>query len=873
MRTTIRLVLSCAFLCSQLVGAWAFIGTDRQRDEEQSTTAMTSPGTGTLFGITRNGAVNMCPLKHTTVNASVSGYVARVSVEQIYENPLKDKIEAVYTFPLPDDSAVDKMTMTIGDREIIGSIKKKEEAKNIYENAKQQGKTAALLEGERPNVFTQSVANVEPGLPVRVKLQYVQLLPFESGKYSFVFPTVVGPRFMPGSPIGESGSGWSPDTTGVRDASRISPPVAPKGMRSGHDISIVVNLSAGMKIGEITSPMHAISVTRSDAESAVVSLQQKNEIPNRDFILNWQVSEDQVRSGYLCHKEGDDGYFALMLVPPTKVLPAQIAPRELVFVVDTSGSMSGQPIAKVRDALSYAVDQLNSRDTFRIIAFANSVRDFADEPLPATAQNKDKAHSYISRLEGTGGTWMAPAVQHACELPAAENRLRIVSLMTDGYIGNDDQIITMVKSLRGKSRWFPFGVGTSVNRHLIDAVANTGGGAPEFVLLGDDGNKVAAKFYKRIAAPVLTDVELKFEGVKVSEVLPPSVSDVWDQRPLYFVGKYRAAGKGFAVLTGFQAGKPYIQRLAITLPATQTANSALPSVWGRAKVSAISEIPALAHSDLGERAITNVALTHHLVTQYTSFVAVEEKTVNEPGKPPRKLVVPVEMPQGVSWKGFEAQGDISGFSGGRAGGIGVSSLSVGNLSSRSSAAGGTVLHSLDLTAAGGGNSISIAGPVLAAGGGSASARGGSLTFDARSAIAANGSVNTSGGGGSGGNSGSMLLNSGSLLSTGWVRSGPSGVYQMTSTPEGSPLPPIPGPDKLDTKLQQAIIDALIDDTYDSASVNIRIRVDAKNQKSIDLKKFGLLNIKTEGGTISGTIKFIMLKALADDADVIALMLG
>jgi Ca-activated chloride channel family protein len=601
-----------------------------------------------------------------------------------------------------------------------------------------------------------------------------------------------------------------------------------------------VNLNAGMKIGEITSPMHAVSITRAGPESAVVSLQQKSEIPNRDFILQWQVSDEQLRSGYLCHKVGDDGYFALMLVPPARVLPTQIAPRELVFVVDTSGSMFGAPIAKVRDALSYAIDQLDLQDTFRIIAFANSVRDFADQPLPATELNKDKAHRYIRGLEGSGGTWMAPAVRHACELPAEENRLRIVSLMTDGYIGNDDQIITMVKSLRGKSRWFPFGVGTSVNRYLIDGVANTGGGAPEFVLLNDNGKKVAEKFYKRIAAPVLTDVQLQFEGVRVQEVMPPSVSDVWDQRPLYFVGKYTEAGKGFVVLSGFQAGKPYSQRLAVNLPAAQPANSALPSVWGRMKVSAISDIPALAKSDLGKRAITNVALTHHLVTQYTSFVAVEEKTVNEPGKPQRKLVVPVEMPQGVSWKAFEGNGEA------------------GNVKLYGASGG----HSLSAGAASG---VRISGSVLAAGGGGA--RYGSQ-IDA-SALLNAGNINTSGGGGSGGsiniNGGGSITVNGCLAS-----SGVPGTYEPA---DGSPLPPVPGPEKLDTKLQQAIIDALIDDTFESASVNIRVRIDGKNQKTIDFKKLGLSNIRVDGGTVSGTIRFVRLKALADHDDVISLMLG
>jgi Ca-activated chloride channel family protein len=634
---------------------------------------------------------------------------------------------------------------------------------------------------------------------------------------------------MPGAPTGQAGSGWSPDTTQVRDASRVSPPVSPEGKRAGHDISIVVHLNAGMKIGTITSAQHEVSVKRSGESAAEVSLLEKESIPNRDFVLKWQVSENELKSGYLCHRAKDSGYFALMIVPPAKIVPQEIAPRELVFVVDTSGSMSGEPIAKVRQTMDYAIDRLDPKDTFRIIAFANSVRDFADVPLPATPQNKDKAHGYIRGLEGSGGTWMAPAVAHACKLPAAENRLRIVSLMSDGYIGNDDEIITMVRMLRAKSRWFPFGVGSSVNRYLIDSVAKSGGGEPDFVLLNSDGKVAAEKFYKRIAAPVLTDVRLKFEGVKVSQVYPASVADVWQQKPLYFVGKYDAAGKGYAVLSGFRAGQPYSERLAIDLPAVENGNTALPSVWARAKVAAISEVPRLAQSPLGIHTITNVALAHHLVTKYTSFVAVEEKTVTEPGKPPRKLVVPVEMPQGVSWEYFRD----------------------GNFIDASGAAGGTLMSSANALSIGGASGgITISGPVLAAGG-----AGGTLSL--------NGSINTAGGGGGGsyGVSSSLTLPTagslrtfGDLTNSGTIAATGGHISLMCgSESELTGYTPIsiPDPTKLDEELQSAMVDAILNDTYETNMVHVRVVMNS-SQKA-DWQKYGMTNIKAEGDTISGTI--------------------
>lgn len=612
---------------------------------------------GNLIAIGKDGKpAGPCPLKHTDVNVEISGFVSHVTVKQVFENPFKEKIEAIYTFPLSADGAVYEMYMKVGDKTIRGEIKRREEARRIYEEARDQGKVASLLDQERPNIFTQSVANIVPGARVEITIKYVELIPYADGKFTFSFPMVVGPRFMPGNPTGKEGTGWAPDTTEVPDASKISPPVTPPDTRAGHDVSLTVSLNAGMAIQEITSKLHEVDIVKSNADkNANITLKNKQTIPNKDFVLEYSVAQDEVKSGFLVHKDGNTGYLALMLIPPKKVKPEQIAPKEMIFVIDRSGSQSGQPIGKAKETMNYILKNMNPNDTFNVIDFSNQVHVMFETPQKNTPEIMEKAKAYIATLEGNGGTWMAPAVEAACSTPADANRLRIVTFMTDGYVGNDFVIIDMVKKLRGNSRWFPFGTGNSVNRFLLDNMARLGGGEAEYILLNDPGEEVAKKFYSRISTPVLTDIKIDFGGLAVEEIFPRETSDLWDQKPLYFRAKYAKAGKGVITLTGFYGGKPYEQKLEIALPKTETANSVLSPIWARAKVDMLID-QNLAGAQNGtidnelKEEIVKVALEHKIMTQYTSFVAVEETVITEGGKP-KTVTVPVEMPDGVSYEG------------------------------------------------------------------------------------------------------------------------------------------------------------------------------------------------------------------------------
>ena len=600
-------------------------------------------GSGALDAIAPDGtALGGCPLEHTDVHATVSGFVARVVVTQTFRSTFAEPVEALYTFPLSERAAVDAMTMRVGDRVIAGEIQRREDARRTYEAAKAAGKVASLLDQERSNVFTQAVANLMPGAKIEIRIEYVEALDFEAGTFSLVVPTVVGPRFSP---------------PGTRDADAVTPPVTPEGTRAGHDLSITVDLDAGVPIGDVSSPLHAIDVTRPAPGRNRVVLRGQREIPNRDFVLRWAVSGDALQSGYLTHRPGaGDGYVSLVLLPPRRVTAETAAPKEMVFVIDRSGSQMGAPLDKAKEAMRWALDHMNPNDTFQVVDFGSTSDVLFPAPQPASAEMRRRARAYIDALQANGGTMMAEAIERVCAMPADAHRLRIVTFMTDGYVGNDLEVLGLVERLRATSRWFPFGTGNSVNRFLIDGMARLGGGEAEYVLLNASGAEVGRRFHERIASPVLTDVRVEWQGLDVVDVLPGAQGDVWAERPLVIHARYRSAGTGQVVLTGFQQGRPYRQVVPIVLPEREPANDAIASIWARAKVEALTtqDLAALQSGTFPkplEEQIVAVALAHRLSTPFTSFVAVEERVVNESGRS-RRVRVPVEMPDGVRYEGI-----------------------------------------------------------------------------------------------------------------------------------------------------------------------------------------------------------------------------
>ncbi|MGZ3708797.1 MAG: VIT domain-containing protein, partial [Bdellovibrionota bacterium] len=503
MRTKVHSFLAAAVALAGVSNL--FSPTPAAGQRTRRTMAEPNAAPGTLMSLPHDGQIGrLCPLVHTDVKAEISGPLAGVTVEQQFQNPFEQKIEAVYVFPLPADAAVDDMTMHIGDRIVRGKIKPKEEARAIYEAARQAGQLAGLLDQERPNVFIQAVANIRPGESVKIIIHYVETIKYEDGNYAFSFPMVVGPRYNP---------------RGTPNTANINPPVTPQGTRAGHDISVQVSIDAGVPINIVRSLTHDVDVQKTGASKAVITLRNKSELPNKDFVLQYDVSGAKIADAVMTHRDSRGGFFTMILQPPARVPADEITPKELVFVLDTSGSMSGFPIEKAKETMSLALEGLHSRDRFNLITFSGDTYVLFPHPVPATAENLARAKEFLASRRGSGGTEMMKAIRTALEPSDQQDHIRVVCFMTDGYVGNDLEIIGEVKK-HPNARVFAFGIGSSVNHFLLDQMAREGRGEVDYVGLEDDGSAAARRFQERVRTPLLTDLKLEWAGVSVSEVLP-----------------------------------------------------------------------------------------------------------------------------------------------------------------------------------------------------------------------------------------------------------------------------------------------------------------------------------------------------------------
>jgi Ca-activated chloride channel family protein len=580
-------------------------------------------------------------LEHTDVKATVTGFVSAVVVTQEFSNPFSQPLEAVYVFPLPDDSAVEEMELTAGTRVIRAQIKKREEARRIYEQAKSEGRRAALLDQERPNIFTQSVANLLPGERVKVQLKYVAPLKYDDGVYTFNFPMTVGPRFIPGQALpGESqGTGTAADTNRVLDASRITPPAE----RSGHSVSLSVHLEAGAPVSDLMSVSHTLSVNGSD-----IALADAATIPNRDFILRWRVTGLQKRAALLA-SGGPGGTFALMLMPEQRSAEPNPVPKEMVFVIDTSGSMRGAPLAAAKRAMRSAIEQMNPDDTFMLIDFADTASAFHDSPLPNLPQHVGRALAYLNALPPGGGTNQLDGLERALKLPRDPRRVREVLLMTDGFIGNDSEIFAAAQRDLGEARIFSFGVGTSVNHYFLSRLAQLGRGFYQYVRPDEDPEPAVERFVRRIERPLLTDVKIDWGGLEVSDVLPHAVPDLFDAQPLIVLGRYRSAGRAVVNVSGMRDGHAETTRLTVELPAFDGAGPGLRAMWARARIEELMMQQHFGESADVAREVQTLGLEYHLVTQYTSLVAADDQRVtNVPGA---TVAVPNLVPEGTEGDG------------------------------------------------------------------------------------------------------------------------------------------------------------------------------------------------------------------------------
>lgn len=588
--------------------------------------------------------VDALPLKSSSVDVQISGVIADVTVTQHYKNEGQRAIEARYVFPGSTRAAVYGMNVRLADRLITANIREKQQARIEYDAAKKEGKTAALLEQHLPNVFEMNVANIMPGDDVKVELRYTELLLPQSGNYQFVFPTVVGPRYN------------SPQS-GQAQAQWVSQPYLPAGQASTAGFDIKLRLATPIGIKEVFSRSHNIDVRKDGDERASVSLLQSDKpANNRDFILDYRLAGERIESGVMLYKgnaAGGENFFLAMIEPPKQVAAQAINPRDYIFVVDISGSMHGFPLDTTKVLMRELIGNLRPSDTFNVLLFSGSNRFLSPNSVPATQANIEQALRTIDEMGGGGSTELMPALQRVYAEPKAADVSRTVVVVTDGYVTVEREAFELVRRNLSQANVFSFGIGASVNRHLMEGLARAGMGEPFIITQPSEAKAQAERFRKMIDSPVLTSVKARFEGLDVYDVEPAQLPDVLGERPVVVFGKWRdgrgATTNGQVVIEGNSATGPYRHAVPINTGSTaSTQSAALRYLWARHRIASLSDQEALEGGDVYRQRITELGLQYNLLTQYTSFLAVDKVVRNTQPQDTPSVNQPSPLPQGVS---------------------------------------------------------------------------------------------------------------------------------------------------------------------------------------------------------------------------------
>ncbi|HQG64910.1 MAG: AgmX/PglI C-terminal domain-containing protein [Smithella sp.] len=590
-----------------------------------------------FFVNSRDPATDRLPLKSTAASVHISGVIADVLVTQIYKNEGKKPIEAVYVFPASTRAAVYGMKMTIGKRVIEAKIKKSDEARKEYEQARDAGKNASLLEQQRPNVFQMNVANIMPGDEIRVELKYTELLVPTDKIYEFVYPAIVGPRYS-----NQKAAGSAPSERWVEN------PYLRQDELSKTTFDIQVAIHAGTPIKDLNCSSHKINAVYESAERVNVSLNQSEKHGgNRDYILRYRLDGDKIQTGLILSSNGKENFFVLMMQPPLRVTKAEIPGREYIFIVDVSGSMHGFPLDISKRLLSHLIGNLRPTDKFNVLLFSGGSTLMAETSLPATQENIRKAIAVIENQNGGGGTELLPALKRALSLKKLKNFSRSVVIVTDGYVSVEEEAFDLIRRNLGEANMFAFGIGSGVNRHIIEGMAHVGSGEPFIVTKPDVAQIQTEKFRKLIQSPVLTQVRVTFDGFNAYDVEPPTVPDVLSDRPVLVFGKWRGERKGTIKLTGFSGAGRYSQRLYVEDYQPAKNNEALKYLWARHRITILSDYNKLRNDEKRVKEVTDLGLQYNLLTAYTSFVAIDNEVRNVNGKW-TTVQQPLPLPEGVS---------------------------------------------------------------------------------------------------------------------------------------------------------------------------------------------------------------------------------
>jgi Ca-activated chloride channel homolog len=651
------------------------------------------------------GKTILFPSLKTDIVADVQGDLATVTVTQTFVNPTSTPLNAKYLFPLHKDAAVFAMTMEVGEEIVQAKIREREEARQTFEQGKREGKAAALLEQQRPNMFTQEIANLMPGDPIKVTLKYTQTVPRIAGGYELVVPLVVGPRYIPADQASRPhvaallppsrAENTPADAVPRTDAPNavtvpgVSAPAPPPGVWQlgpvpdypavagltipatidADRVSIRVNLASGIPITGVMSTTHPLTTT-GDAKAKTVALAGGRTLDNCDFILRYNLSGSAPQAGLLAHRHAREGTFSLLIEPPQALADADITPREMVFVLDTSGSMSGLPIEASKTFMRHALQALRPADYFRIIRFSNNASEFTAGPLPATSSNTRAGTAYVDRLYADGGTEVLAGLRQAYGVAQSPGTLRIVVFLSDGYVGNEPQILRLVSENVGQGRLYAFGIGSAVNRYLIEEMARHGRGLSRVIDPTEKSHEAAIQFASRLKTPVLTDIQIDWGSLKPLQVTPALIPDLFEGDSIRIQGRFETAGTQVVKISGRVNGRPALLPLQIDLPKgpTDAATEAIPLIWARSRIAdhmhelmVPQSLRASRQEDTAlKAAVTDLGLKFSLVTQWTSFVAVSERKVNADPASARSADVPLPMVNGVEASAYPNAGRQAG---------------------------------------------------------------------------------------------------------------------------------------------------------------------------------------------------------------------
>ncbi len=605
-----------------------------------------------LLKTARPGMYQQVPILHTEVDMRISGMIVRTQIKQSFRNPGQEWVEGIYVFPLPEQAAVDHMRMHIGRRVIEGVIKEKQEAKRIYEQAKREGKKAALTEQERPNMFTNSVANIGPGETVVVEIEYQQTLRYDQGKFGLRFPMAITPRYIPGKPVSENisvtGTGWAKNTNQVPAASRITPPVY-QGRGKINPLSLRIELDVGYPLQDVKSLYHPITQRKHGVGQFTLALAEGDVPADRDFELVWTPDVGHAPKAALFSENIKGEYYHLLMVLPPEqgVEGGQPMAREVIYVIDTSGSMSGTSIKQARGSLLMALGRLRPQDRFNIIQFNSSTDLLFSQAREANSQNLRRARRYVRGLDANGGTEMAPALNAALNAQDERQYVRQVIFLTDGSVGNESALFDLIKQHLGQSRLFTVGIGSAPNSYFMRKAAQYGRGT--FTYIGDvrEVNEKMAALFSKLESPVMTDLDVQFANGVKAEAWPKRVPDLYHGEPIIIAAKTKNAAekvtiKGTRSLAPWQA----------TLDMSQgRSGNGIGVFWARSKIAALMDsLHDGADKDKVRKEVINVALTHHLVSRYTSLVAVDVTPTRPAEADLDTHAMPVNLPQGQNYQ-------------------------------------------------------------------------------------------------------------------------------------------------------------------------------------------------------------------------------